>query len=88
MATDDTRCPNCGSSVPVETGQHAGSLVSDTVSCPHCGASTSLRDAGDKQVGDVERAAAAPPGRSEDAESFSGQESAAGVAEELKNKPT
>lgn len=38
--------------------------------------------------GEVERAAAAPPGEHEAGESFSGSETVAGVAEELRDKPT
>jgi endogenous inhibitor of DNA gyrase (YacG/DUF329 family) len=86
---DDLRCPNCGNSVPPELGQHAQNLLSGTVTCPHCGASVPLRQNADEEpTGDVERATAAPPGRPEGIESFSGEETAEGVAEELRNKPT
>lgn len=37
---------------------------------------------------DVERAEAAPPGQHEDRETFSGEETIAGVAEELRDKPS
>lgn len=86
---DDLRCPNCGNAVPTELGQHAQNLVSGTVTCPHCGTSVPLReDASEEPTADVERATAAPPGRPEGVESFSGEETAQGVAEELRDKPT
>lgn len=44
--------------------------------------------AGQPVEGDVERATAAPPGRHEATESFSGEETLDGVAEELLDKPT
>ncbi|MGI9029880.1 MAG: hypothetical protein ACR2HP_07825 [Ilumatobacteraceae bacterium] len=65
--------------------------MSDSVTCPHCGASVHLggEDA-EPSVGDgadVERAAAAPPGRTEGENSFSGSEDLEGVADELRRKP-
>ncbi len=87
----DQRCPNCGEELPPELGQHATNLVSDSVTCPHCGASVHLGGEGDQQPtdgagGDVERAAAAPPGRTEGDTSFSGHEDLEGVADELERK--
>jgi endogenous inhibitor of DNA gyrase (YacG/DUF329 family) len=85
----ERQCPECGNVVPSELGQHAESLVSGSVTCPHCGASVTLGEgAADESGGDVERAASAPPGRSEKTETFSGQETAEGLADELKHKPT
>jgi len=70
-------------------GQHAADLVRGTVDCPHCGASVTLRAEPDGEAGgDVERAAAAPPGRTEGHESFAGSEGLEAVEEELKDKPT
>jgi endogenous inhibitor of DNA gyrase (YacG/DUF329 family) len=86
---DELRCPNCGNPVPAELGQHAQNLLTGMVDCPHCGASVPLREnASEEPTADVERATAAPPGRPEGVESFSGEETAQGVAEELRNKPT
>ncbi len=89
-------CPSCGEVVPSEIGQHADNLLSGTASCPHCGKEVTLEtdaSAGGASAGggpatsDFETAEAAPPGRSEDAESFSGHEDAAGLAQELRDKP-
>ena len=83
------RCPNCGNDLPDEMGQHADDLLTGRVTCPHCGETSNLREGDVDAVGvDYERATAAPPGRTEDAESFSGEEDMAGVAEELRAKPT
>ncbi len=95
------KCPSCGEVVPSEIGQHADNLLSGTASCPHCGKEVTLEtgasagggSAGGASAGggsatsDYETAEAAPPGRSEDAESFSGHEDAAGLAQELRDKP-
>jgi len=88
-ATGDVQCPSCGQAIPSESGWHAGSMVSATVECPHCGESVALRqeEAGSQATGDVERAEAAPPGRTEGTEAFSGNESVADLAEELRSKP-
>ncbi len=75
--------------MPDELGQHQHSALSGQVTCPHCGESVELREGpADEPVADVERATAAPPGRSEATESFSGSETAEGVAEELDDKPS
>ena len=82
-----TRCPKCGNEVPDELGQHAAGLVRGTVDCPHCGASVNLREeTGDDASGDVERTTAAPPGRTEGEDSFSGNANMQEVAEELRDK--
>lgn len=87
----EQRCPSCGEVVPSEVGQHADNLLSGTVACPHCGKGVTLETGSAEgsvvTSGDYEKAEAAPPGRSEDAESFSGHEDAAGLAHELRDKP-
>ena len=84
----DQRCPSCGNTVPAELGQHAESLVSGSVTCPHCGATVGLRDDQTAaEPGDVARAAAAPPGRPEGTEDFSGNETFEGLVDELEGKP-
>jgi hypothetical protein len=80
------RCPNCGNEIPEETGQHALTPAADVVACPHCGEHVSLepREGG---KGPVERAEAAPPGRTEGRETFAGEETIDGVIDELSEKP-
>jgi endogenous inhibitor of DNA gyrase (YacG/DUF329 family) len=87
---EDLRCPHCGNPIPAELGQHAQNLVSGTVTCPHCGKSVPLRDdaSEEAETTDVERATAAPPGRHEGVESFTGEETLEGLADEVRDKPT
>ena len=89
----DTQCPNGGRDVPAETGQHALTPSAGVVTCPHCGAEVTLdrpgAEAQDQTAapsGNVERAEAAPPGRTENRETFAGEETVAGVMEELSEK--
>ncbi len=80
-------CPNCGNELPSEMGQHASDLVSALVTCPSCGASVTLREgAVETPSGDYETAAAAPPGRTEGTETFSGNETFGELKEELREK--
>jgi uncharacterized Zn finger protein (UPF0148 family) len=58
-------------------GQH--DLSTDDVLCPNCGATLTPSN-------DVERAEAAPPGRTEGREEFAGEETVAGVMEEIREK--
>lgn len=83
-------CPGCGTDLPEALGQHAEDLVTGLVTCPTCGASVTLREGPDDEPasGDFERAEAAPPGRTEGTDSFSGQETMQDLAEELKDKPS
>ena len=88
----DERCPNCGSELPRETGQHALSPSAGVVTCPSCGATVTLekpgaRDPEDerKTTAEVPRAAAVPPGE-EHAEEFAGQETVEGVMGEIADK--
>ncbi len=79
-------CPSCGKDLPSELGQHAPDLVSALVTCPHCGAQVTLREgAVETPSGDYEDAAA-PPGRTEGTESFSGNETFGELKEELEEK--
>jgi predicted RNA-binding Zn-ribbon protein involved in translation (DUF1610 family) len=80
-------CPSCGKELPAALGQHATDLVSGLVTCPHCGAQVTLREgAVETPSGDFEEAEAAPPGRTEGAETFAGNENFAELAEELREK--
>ena len=88
----DERCPNCGSELPRETGQHALAPSAGVVTCPSCGATVTLekpgaRDAEDesKTSAEVQRAAGAPPGE-EHAEEFAGHETVEGVMGEIADK--
>lgn len=88
----DQRCPNCGAELPRELGQHALTPSAGVVECPSCGAHVTLdkvgaREPDDEQrnVGDVERAGAAPPGQS-GPEEFSGEETVEGVMGEIEEK--
>lgn len=84
----DTTCPNCGAELPSELGQRATSPTSGLVRCPSCGAGVTLReDAEQAGTARPERAAAAPPGRTEGRETFSGEETLDGVMDELRDKP-
>jgi hypothetical protein len=84
--SDEVLCPGCGRGVPREVGQHALSLSADVVACPHCGATVSLEPRAGGQA-PVERAEAAPPGRTEGRETFAGEETVGGVLDELSEKP-
>ncbi len=80
-------CPSCGKDLPSALGQHATDLVSALVTCPHCGAEVTLREgAVESASGDYEEAAAAPPGRTEGTETFSGTETVGDLAEEIEQK--
>ena len=83
----DYICPSCGKDLPSEMGQQATDLVSGLVTCPHCGEQVTLREgAVESPSGDYVEAGAAPPGRTEDADEFAGNETIEGVTEELKEK--
>jgi hypothetical protein len=76
--------------VPAETGQHALTPSAGIVACPHCGAEVTLPKPGAEperaERGPAGRAKAAPPGRTEGGETFSGEETVEGVMKELSEK--
>lgn len=81
------QCPNCGSDLPSELGQHASAPMSGQVACPSCGTEVNLgAGTGEKPSDDFERASAAPPGRTEGHETFSGSVNAEETVEETKDK--
>jgi len=84
----DQTCPVCGGALPRELAQHADNLQVGLVTCPHCGAGVTLDKGPSESGSDFERATAAPPGQTEGRETFSGQDTAADLAEELSEKPT
>ena len=90
----DERCPNCGTTVPEEAGQHASALSAGVVECPNCGAQVTLdrpgaADGEDETRGstDVPRAEETVGGEEGAPESFSGEETLEGVMDELQDKP-
>jgi len=63
--------------------------VTGLVTCPHCGREVELRETeGEEAAGTFERATAAPPGRPESNETFSGQEELSDLREEVQDKPS
>jgi hypothetical protein len=75
-------CPNCGSELPPELGQHALAPVSGLVRCPTCGETVTLT----KPAAEDDDAAGAPDVAGETS-TFSGEETLEGVMEELEEKP-
>jgi len=89
MQMTEQTCPSCGEDLPSEMGQHAENIEIGLVTCPHCGAKVTLdKGTGDTEGSAYETANAAPPGRAEGQDSFSGQETMADLAEEVAEKPT
>ena len=76
------RCPNCGTDIPPEAGQHATVPTVDVMECPTCGASVRALDA---EGPGAERATEGGWGE-ERPESFAGSETLEGVREELEHK--
>jgi predicted RNA-binding Zn-ribbon protein involved in translation (DUF1610 family) len=88
MADAEFLCPSCGKDLPAAIGQHSPDMLSGLVTCPHCGAQVTLREgAVEAPSSGYEEAAAAPPGRTEDGETFAGSETFEGLTEELRQKP-
>jgi aerobic carbon-monoxide dehydrogenase medium subunit len=90
--TADDRCPNCGAELPSELGQHAQAPAAGVVTCPSCGATATLSRPG-AQTGATEPVGtgaavptSAPTPAEEGEESFSGQETIAGVMDEVRDK--
>jgi hypothetical protein len=91
-----TTCPNCGNELPAEEGQHALSPSAGAVQCPTCGATVTL-DGPPGTEGGPPREGPAGQGEpvttepaleeTERHDYFSGEESLAGVMDELEDKP-
>ena len=91
-----TNCPNCGAELPQEEGQHALSPSAGTIECPTCGATVTLEGPPGAEGGPPREG---PAGGGEPATTaaaleetdhqdyFSGEETLAGVMEELEEKP-
>jgi uncharacterized Zn finger protein (UPF0148 family) len=71
----ETRCESCGTAI----GQH--DLSGDRLMCPSCGATVTVSPGGEP-----ERAEAAPPGRPDGTETFSGEETVEDVMREIREK--
>ena len=85
----DQQCPKCGGALPSELGQHSVTPITGLVTCPHCGAEVELREPGTDEgsSGTFERTDAAPPGRTEGRDTFSGQEELDDLRDEVQEKP-
>ena len=93
MGTDGQRCPNCGTKLPMEEGQHALAPAAGVVQCPTCGATVTLDKPGDDGGPPREGPADGEPVTTEAAleatdhhDYFSGEETLAGVMDELDDK--
>jgi carbon-monoxide dehydrogenase medium subunit len=91
----DQRCPNCGAELPPEQGQHALSPSAGTIQCPTCGATVNLAgppgaEGGPPREGSAEGEPVTTEASLEATERhdyFSGEETVAGVMDELQEKP-
>ena len=91
----DGRCPNCGAELPQEQGQHALSVSAGTIACPTCGATVNLAgppgaEGGPPREGSAEGEPVTTEASLEATERhdyFSGEETVAGVMDELEEKP-
>ncbi|HEV3498460.1 MAG TPA: FAD binding domain-containing protein [Actinomycetes bacterium] len=89
------RCPNCGAELPPEQGQHALSPSAGTIQCPTCGATVNLAgppgaEGGPPREGSAEGEPVTTEASLEATERhdyFSGEETVAGVMDELQEKP-
>ena len=91
-----TSCPNCGAELPQEEGQHALSPSAGTIECPTCGATVTLEgppgaEGGPPREGPVDGGepvtTSAALQETDRQDYFSGEETLAGVMEELEEKP-
>ncbi len=87
-AMAEQTCPSCGAALPGALAQHADNLEVGLVTCPTCGAGVTLAKGAAEPATTYERAHAAPPGRTEGRETFSGNESLGALREELRDKPS
>ena len=90
-----TNCPNCGAELPQEEGQHALSPSAGTIECPTCGATVNLEGPAGAEGGPPREGSAggepvtteASLEATERQDYFSGEDTMAGVMEELEEKP-
>jgi uncharacterized Zn finger protein (UPF0148 family) len=89
------QCPSCGAELPQEEGQHALSPSAGTIECPTCGATVTLEGPAGAEggppregpAGDEPVTTEASLEATERQGYFSGEETMAGVMEELEEKP-
>lgn len=72
-------CPECGTPLPQELGQHALTPTSGLVECPNCGATVTL-DQPERTDSD------APDLTGEGPDYFAGEETVEGVMDEIERK--
>ena len=72
----EERCPDCGTPLPQQLGQHAVTPSVGLVECPNCGANVTLERPETTGGG----------GQSEGEDYFAGEETVEGVMEELEHK--
>ena len=90
-----TNCPNCGAELPQQEGQHALSPSAGTIQCPTCGATVNLEGPAGAEGGPPREGSAggepvtteASLEATEQQGYFSGEDTIAGVMEELEEKP-
>jgi len=90
-----TNCPNCGAELPQEEGQHALSPSAGTIQCPTCGTTVNLEGPAGAEGGPPREGPAggepvtteASLEATEQQGYFSGEDTIAGVMEELEEKP-
>jgi uncharacterized Zn finger protein (UPF0148 family) len=81
-----TTCPNCGTEIPPEIGQHAVVPTAGIVSCPNCGATVTLETRATAAEEGAQRPADETQTSEGSEETFSGEETIEGVMEEISEK--
>ena len=90
-----SNCPNCGAELPQQEGQHALSPSAGSIQCPNCGATVNLEGPPGAEGGPPREGPAggepvtteASLEATEQQGYFSGEDTIAGVMEELEEKP-
>jgi hypothetical protein len=79
------KCPNCGSEIPLEAGQHATVPTVDVMECPNCGASVRVGEDEQAEQTTGERTTEGGWGE-ERPESFAGSETIDELKDEIEQK--
>ena len=80
----DQRCPECGTPLPQQLGQHAVTPSVGLVECPNCGANVTLDRP--KSVSGSEPLTQTGPGSGDGEDYFAGEETVEGVMDEIEQK--